>query len=408
MFLGCLLVLVCLDAAGAQPHTTLLPPRSGVVDNLVTVPAPAARWVALSETHHLLAFAHDISHQDAHVSLVKLDDKGQPLAYGISWKLPKPEGLTKNLNHALSVAFHPKLPLLYVWQEINQVYTNPPQPEPPDLKLFDHLLIYSFAKEPPELVLSLCRGPDFLYGMAGGALAADAAGEYLYVPNLRDPKNAGSFRFGRFRLDADGRPLIDDNDAKLPVDARTKKLADANVAKGILPAQVTPIEYVRYFPNNAFGAGHSFHIVSRDAIIAGGPHGLMTWRPEDREACLHGLPLGAYGNTLLSVHPSLPLVFATVANTDSFYRVEQSEGYLSLLPLQLTIPETRLYSQPVTMTKSKKLAIGGHHHVYFMSLGDKGDVQPEVAKVQVLGPAVRALAYSEKFDRLYVGVESSK
>ena len=157
-FVVLLAALLAQGSACAQPQTTLAPAKTGVIANLVPVPAPLARAVALSEPLGLLAFVHDKAHLDAHVSLVKLDAKGTPLAYAVPWKIPHVKGLEKHPNYALSVAFHPKLPLLYVWQDLNLNYTNPPGPAPAELKQFDRLLVYRVAKEPPELLLSLCRG----------------------------------------------------------------------------------------------------------------------------------------------------------------------------------------------------------------------------------------------------------
>src|SRR5207342_995972 len=96
----------------------------------------------------------------------------------------------------------------------------------------------------PELVVSLCRGLEYIFGQQGGSLALDGSGTYLYIPNLRERKNAGSLRLGRFELDADGLPMPDDKTAKEPVAARAKKLMDLNVAKPVMPPKMTPIEYV--------------------------------------------------------------------------------------------------------------------------------------------------------------------
>ena len=57
---------------------------------------------------------------------------------------------------------------------------------------------------------------------------------------------------------------------------------------------------------------------------------------------------------------------------------------------------------------NQMVAVGGHYHVFVIALDAEGNPQPAVIKVPVLSPYVRALAYSPKFDRLYVGVEVSK
>jgi hypothetical protein len=397
----------CLPAgANAQPQVTLPAAKVGCVPNLVPVAVPSPFTAALSETHGLLAFTSEHT-ADAHLSLVKLDAKGNPAAYSTSWKLPKPvDALAKAGTYPLSVAFHPKLPLLYVWQDVNLNYGLQITSLPPEWKQVDHLLIYNITKETPELVVALCRGEDAMHGAQGGMVTVDKAGEYLYVPNLRD--KSGWIHFGRFRLDADGLPIADDADVKLPFADRVKKLTERNITKGVAPVQQTPVEYQYLHQMGPFGTGHCFHLLAKDVILSCGQTGVMTWRPEDKVVAVHGMALKTTGNHLLGVHPSLPFLFVTAANTDSFYRVGHSEGYLSMLPLQITLPDTRLFSAPVAFDKGSRVAVGGNYHVYIVSLDAKGEPQPAVTKVPVLTPTARALVYSEKFDRLYVGVEVSK
>lgn len=134
----------------------------------------------------------------------------------------------------------------------------------------------------------------------------------------------------------------------------------------------------------------------------------MSWRPNDTTYQLHGLPLKTRGNHLLCAHPTLPAVFATAFDTDSFSRFEQSDGYVTGLPRQYTLEKEKFTSVPAVLPKQKLLAVGGQHGVYVFGLDDLGYPALEATKVGVFNPQVRAMAYSEKFDRLYVGVELSK
>jgi hypothetical protein len=111
---------------------------------------------------------------------------------------------------------------------------------------------------------------------------------------------------------------------------------------------------------------------------------------------------------LATLHATLPFLYATSSGTDSVFRVGHSEGFLTGLPLQIQLPGTKLTSAPAVLTKSKKLAVGGYYHVYTVGLDDAGRPEGAVTRVRVLNPQVRALIYSERFDRLYVGVEESK
>jgi hypothetical protein len=408
-----LLVLAALvGPLHAQPKTVLPAAKDGRLENLVPVPASQSTWVALSETHKLLVFGHDRTFPDANLTLVRLDAKGNPAPFGIGWKLPpRPAGLVKFPAYAISGAFHPKLPLLYVWQDVGLVYNTPGIPDPtPDTKLFDHLLIYNFAKEPPELVVSLCRGPEYVYGQRAGGLAVDPTGQHLYVPNLHEVKNPGFFHLGRLNLDTDGLPVLDEKDAKQPPPVRIKKLSDANVSKGISPPQLTPLEYVNMFQFNAVGYGHTFLPLSKEIVLIGTHPGLMIWRPDDKVATLHGLPLKGQGVMHVGVHPRMPLNYTMPASPkpDSVFLAGHADGYLTLLPRQYVLSDTNLSSAPAIIAKGGKLAVGGHYHVYVVGLDDKGQPQGEVTRVRVLNPQVQALVYSEVFDRLYVGVEVSK
>ena len=410
--LHALIVLYLLAIpVSAQPKITLTAPKAGRIENLVLVMAQSARCSALSDLHGLLAFGHDKDYPDAHVSFFKLDAKGTPAAFATQLKLPKPAALVKNKNYVTGVTFHPKLPLLYVWQDIDVAYSNPVPPGPPETMQFDHLCIFNIAKDPPELLLSVCRGLEFMHGQYGGSVAVDSTGSYLYVPNLRELKNAGSLRFGRYPLDGDGLPMLSEKDAREPIAARIKKLTEVSTADKFSPPQLTPIEYVHLFSGNAYGSGHSFVPIGKDAVIASGYQGLMTWRPDDKHATLHGLPLRTAGHTQFVAHPTLPAIFATApyhVYHDSFFRAEQSEGYLTLLPKQYVIPNVNLSGPPAILTKQSKLAVGGQSIVYLVDLDAKGFPTGDVVQTVVNCPQVRALVYSEKYDRAYVGVEVSK
>ncbi len=405
------LFLLLPSGAFAQPKTALPVAAPARLDYVIPVMAHQALCAAVSDGLGLLAFGHDSGFRDAHVSLVKLDPKGNPAAYTVPIKLPRPDSLAKFPSYTLSVVFHPKLPLLFVWQDIGLNYTNPVPPQPPDWDKFDHLHIFSLAKETPELVTSLCRGSEYIFGRRGGSIGVDATGSYLYVPNMRELKNAGSLRIGRFPLDAEGLPLLPEVDAKQPFLARGKRLAELNAAKPVSPPQLTPIEYLNLFNWTGQGNGLSMVPVAKGVVLSTNGHGVFSWSPDDKLSPVHGLPLRIAGETMLGVHPNLPVAFATTykaAQADSFFRIDQVEGTLTLLPKQFVLGDARLSGAPVVLSKKSKLAVGGHYFVYLVSLDDKGFPVGEVVPCQVLNAMVRSLAYSEKFERLYVGVDLSK
>lgn len=244
----------------------------------------------------------------------------------------------------------------------------------------------------------------FIYGQGGGSVAVDPTGSYLYVPNLREIKNAGSFRLGRLPLDADGIPLV--GDAK-----GARMLGELNEMGKVTPPTLTPIEYVNLFGNSVWGCGHSMVPLSKDVLLASVQPGLLSWQPENKTVTVHAMPLRNAGHTQFVVHPTLPAIFATAydgSHPDALFRAEHADGYLTLLPKHYLIPGSKLMSPPAILTRQNKVAVGGQHLVYVLDLDDKGFPVGEVTAVQVNCPQVRALLYSERFERLYVGVEVSK
>lgn len=404
----CLVPLVLPAPLAAQVKVAFTQPTVGKIDILAPVIAPSARCVALGEAQGLLAFGHDRPYTDADLSLVKLDARGTPAITSTQWKVPADKWQEKLPSYILSVAFHPRLPLLYVWRDVPLNHAVPLASHPAELKTYDHLMIYSVAKDAPELLASLCRGEGYSFGQQGGELAVDPAGQFLYVPNVKQLKSA-FFHFGRFPLDSDGLPaLLEGADAKLPLAQRGKRLSDVNAATPLAPSEQTPTEYIYMQPNTPYGCGHSFHLVSNEAIIAGGWNGLIAWRPSDKIATLHALPLRSGMHALIQAHPTLPVLYATAVHTDSLYRAEHAEGYLTLLPQQWTFPEGKLTSAPALFAKGSRVAVGGHYGIYVVALDDKGRPTADVTLARVFNPAVRTLVYSPRFDRLYVGIELSK
>jgi hypothetical protein len=401
------LLLLLASVLHAQPvHKVALKP--GVFPH-TPVMAHQARCVALSETYGLLAFGHDRGYADADVSLFKLDAKGTPSPDSIPLRCPVPEHLSnlkKIGNYPTSLAFHPKLPRLYVWQDVNLLWVNSPRHDA-EIKDLDHLSIFDLSASPPKLLVQMCRGVDYVYGQNGGALALDAEGELLYVPNQRDLKNAASWRFGRFKLDADGLPDVLGDDQKLPLPKRLKKLAEWNEKKRSTPPEQTPLEYVHVFPQSPFGSAGTLAVLSRDVVLAGGPTGPVNWRPGDKVNTLSGINLKGPNGTLLGLHPKLPAVFAVRGQADSFYRFEQVEGYITGLPHQFQLPEAKLTSAPVVV-RDKHLVIGGPQGLYSLYLDEQGVPVKEALWTPVNASPARALVYSPKFDQFYVGVDLSK
>jgi len=397
------------------------------IDNLLRVPAPAASLAVVNDDLGWLLFAHQAKYADAQVTLQRLEADGKP-GEPIQLKLPKPAALVKYPSYATGLAFHPKLPLLYVWQDIEFPKDERKVPLPlaagdaVAVTEFDHLLIYSLESGKPELLVSLARAPQFVYSRPAGAVAVDQAGERLYVPNIAgDPRNTGT-TVGSYVLYADGIPFVGTlEESKAAVDekptaeARAAHIAAINTAqqsrKPVAPQRVAPAGGYHFYGDSAVGSGIGFVPVGRDKVFTGGFHatGLVSWTPEERQSRLQSYQISSeYTYKYPCAHPTLPLVYVADFGSGKIYRFEHADGNFTLVPQRAELAAANLGSPPVFLHKVNKLAVGGHQRVFLIGLDEKGKFKPERQQTLIGNQHVHALAYSEKYDRLYVGVEKGK
>ena len=150
------------------------------------------------------------------------------------------------------------------------------------------------------------------------------------------------------------------------------------------------------------------YLLDRDTILASGISGVMTWRPNDKNVTLACLPLGTRTATFLTAWPERNLAFVSQYQQDTLFGLALAEGNWTLMPRRWLLPEAKLASGPVVLPKTNQVAVGGQNQVYVVALDDQGRARPQALRVGVTNPNVRALVYSVKFDRLYVGVEQGK
>jgi hypothetical protein len=88
------------------------------------------------------------------------------------------------------------------------------------------------------------------------------------------------------------------------------------------------------------------------------------------------------------------------------YRFEHVEGNPTLVPQRAAFAGGQpLFSAPAVLSRQGKVAFGGRHRVLLADLDKDGRFLPAGAEMTVNNPEVEALAYSARFDRLYVAVE---
>ena len=354
---------------------------------IVPVVAPGAICAAVSDVHDLLVIGSD-------------DDKGQLSVFSIGSDtsparvaLPKPAALENAANRALGMAFHPQLPLLYVWQDVSadaqKVYDG-----------FDHLVVYAIEAASLKQVAAFGRGPEFAHGQSIGAIAIDPQGRRLFLPNLRDPGN-GAAGIGYFDLDDKGMP----RPTRVPIQG-TLDGRGLNEFEYVIKPVRLDLSRIRPLPT-----GGGFVVPSAQVVMFNGAaHGPAVWDTQNRRAAIGLLPMGHLpGDCLIAADARLPVLFGAAQNHDRLYRVAHADGYPTLMPRVIQIPGAVFHSAPVVMAaKRNRLAVGGAGKVHLVTLDKLGQFTDEFQTVTVENPAVRAMAYSYESSRLYVAVQKGK
>ena len=317
------------------------------------VVAPAARHVAVCDVAGVLAVGHRPK-SPALLSLFRLDAQGQVVpGEPVTITLPKPAALEPRVNQVLAMLCHPRLPLLYVWPDVEPLPDSAPT-DPVVSAEFDHLLIYSLDEPQPKLIMATARGADFSCGALAGAMALNPAMTRLYVPNMQQLDRTKKFvsTIGWFVLDPDGLPAFAPPNAPAedvkpiapppPLDpaaaaaARTAKLAAIEQAK----SAGQPLVLRKYMEASAYSFSgppmpYSYAPLNDDAIFLAGHSGPISWVLSDRlgRICYFYLqPYVAY-RYRVAVHPTAPSVYiATLVYDGRINRMEHADGQITLLP----------------------------------------------------------------------------
>lgn len=411
--------------AGRDVTIKLIPVELDKAPFVVPLVAPGATCAAAGDVQSMVAVGQKVG-KDAQVSLFKVDAQGKPAAAAVVVKLPRPATVAGRETYPLSLVFHPTLPLLYVWQDVEALKGDPVPPTDPAWKDLDHLLIYSLDAATPELLLALCRGPQFHTGNVAGSLCLDLPRGRLYVPNLRfgeksPPEKGGGV--GWFALAGDGLPISAAEEPAKPEPpvAPPKALADrpARLAalRGLVAAS-KPVGAFAHTPPEAYGfgaypCGAGFIPISHDVFITCGYLGAMTWDLADRRArCqLFLMPVNfvTYYCARITPHPTLPVVYATMSGYSYAHRVEHVDGYFTLAPQVAMLDGATLKGLPVVLAKRSVVAWSITGAVYLAPIDAEGRFKNEKGtQVNVPNALPEALTYSEKLDRLYVAVEKLK
>jgi len=396
-----LLIALTLPAATLPREFEVTPtPLAEPPAYLTPVVVSNALCAAVSEAASLLVIGQR-STNDQHLAVFRLDASGKPVGEPARLSLPKPAVLTKQVNYPLGLLFHPRLPVLYVWQDI----TAPPQNQQEKHAAFtnwlefDHLLIYAVKPGGLELVETAARGTGFHCGLGGGTVGLDAAGKTLFLPNSIGATydEAG---IGYYALDAQGLPVdADEADAtKTRAKPDKEKLGTGRFARTVVALQRKRTH--RYYPS---GAGW---FAGSEAVVMGGYSGCMSadfQRGGLRQSWFSTLE--HVGHCVLAGHPTQPALYLAMQNTPRLFQVAHADGYVSLLPQVASVKGAQLIGAPVVLTQPARVAVGAAKAVYLFGLEADGRLDGKVEQVAVASAAVRGMAYSEKRARLYVAVD---
>ncbi len=393
---------------------------------VTTVVSPAARHVAVNDFAGVLAVGHRPK-SPAHVSLFRLNAQGEIVPGDpVTIALPKPAALGARPNHVLGLLSHPRLPLLYVWQDVEPL-PDDKSTDPAVSAEFDHLLIYGLDEPQPKLIFATARGSEFSCGALAGGFALNPAMTRLYVPNMQQLDRTKKLvsTIGWFVLDPDGLPAFVPPNAP-PEDvkpitplpplepvaantARTVKFAAIEQAK----AAGQPLVLRKYMEATTYSfstppAPYSYAPFNDDAIFLAGHSGPVSWVLSDRlgRYCYFYIQPYVSYRYRVAVHPTAPSVYvATLIYDGRINRMEHADGQLTLAPQTMSNDNLVYYSTPLVLEKTNQLAIGANGRICLIDLDAEGKFKSSAVQMTVNNPTVEAIAWSPKFGKLYVPVE---
>ncbi|HEY8665211.1 MAG TPA: hypothetical protein VIL86_01040 [Tepidisphaeraceae bacterium] len=353
---------------------------------LVKILAPGALWLGESDRDGIVIVAQQ-GVEAYHLSVYGLDGDGEIVAGEPQRiRLPWPESLKQFRHCALCVAFHPKLPLAYIWHDIDSAQANRPESFSAYAEL-NHVLVFSIDGGKLTQKGAFCPGDKCINGTAYASLALDGPkGERLFVPHLRNPAN-GSGGIGYFDLDEKGMP----------------RAAESGVADAA-GVEVKPVFI------DAPTTGMGFIAINKNLLMFARTYGLELWDIENRRGALGSvtLPGNETGNVFIAGDPAFPRVLAVTQGQGWVYSMDQVDGYPTGLPQRLGFNAIPFESAPAIMLgKANRMAVGAVNAVHILGLDGEGRITQLLESITLSSSLTRAVGYSRKHDRLYVAVEKN-
>lgn len=439
-------VTACVAARGQSPAVSpvaikrevTLGAKPGQLDILRTVTSASAFAAVVSDAAGVLAVAHapqptvtkakpwDFeATNDPQVSVFRLDAQGE-VGAAASIRLPSAPKLASRRHYPLALAAHPKLPLLYVWQDVVAPAEGAPADDP-KTDGFRHLHIYDISSAEPRLVQSAAEGEAFSRANYAGAIAFDRTAGRLFVPNMQRRTKLGfAPSIGYLHLADDGLVVPDTNetaetaaggkgttpDRTAAVTAAARKVYLEQVRLGKVPERTVrqAASATSTFGESPCGLG--FHNISDDITIVCGALGPVTWDEGNRRGQFNTYSfypaVGIGYRYRMVAHPTLPVVFFTGLTSGFVFRVEHVDGFTTMLPQRGTMAPVIITSPPLLVGSRPLLVCSSEGLLHLIGFDAEGAFNGERTDVALPSRKVEALAYSAKYDRLYTTVPEVK
>ena len=351
---------------------------------VVRIPAPGSVIMAAGDAQNMLAVGV-LAGTRAKVNLYNLAADGSAAAAGVI-DLPLAPELEKIAVRPVSLVFHPKLPLLYVWQELLATPADIADPKKPFIKeKFFHGLIYQVGAGGPKLLESFANGWAFDFAPGSyNSLAISPTGKRIFPPAafVGNEGPASGTALAYYELGDDGLTVKGDD-------------------------KITPL-LVRQPWGDAASYGWGCVPGNDNVVVIAQRSGICTWDIDNRLARYTVFYLNVNGGSLrIGGESAAPAIYASSVASGNAYSMQHVEGYITLVPKTIALP-VPLTSRPVAMTKRKIAAIPAKEHVYLAGVDDNGDFTGKVMDVSSVGFMGYSMAYSQKTDRVYITVETAQ
>ncbi len=403
-----LLTLITARAENLPREFTITPTQLAEAPAFLSkVVVPDASCAAVSDALSLVVVGR-AGKDDRHLAVFRLDAQGRAGGEPTWITLPKPEALAANFNYPLGLLFHPKLPLLYVWQDVDAspVEKQGNHPEFAKHLEFDHLVIYEIKDGALEMVHASTRGTGFHCGQGAGTVGLDFDAKHLFVPNAtgETPKEGG---IGMFALDGEGLPV----DAPAETIAPKSKTAtvQARVGKDVNGKYNRLAVIPKSRRTNSLLPTGTGWFAAREALVMGGYSGCLVNDTQNgglRQAWFH-IPGDLVGPCAIAGHPTAPALYICLQDHTHFYQIAQTDGYPSLMPQVATVTGAHMTGIPVVIPKRACIAIGDTKSLHLLGLDAEGRLNGKGERLKLECGIAKGLAYSEKHDRLYVAVNKN-